>query len=348
VSLLGRGSGFEQGFETVEGPNGRQRSGGEVVEQALGWLRSLGPDERFFLWVHLFEPHEPYAPPPEQRLDVDRELDQRLPSVGWQEIYRTARENHGDVPRAVLEHAKALYRGEVAVADGWIGELLDALATRPGGLDDTIVVVTADHGECFEDGVYFEHAHCLRDPAIRVPLLIRHPADFPPGARVGSVVSTLDIAPTLLAAVGLEPPADWSGRRLHARDGAEPRYVLIQYPYYEQRAVSGRLEKRREVVKTVAGEPTLKVLIATEKVGLFGPDWTYLRARGPEGASEEMLPNAGADGGNPRADEADPAERERLARLLDEALAQHPLHLIEAGKVNPEMLETLRALGYVE
>jgi arylsulfatase A-like enzyme len=348
VSLLARGSGFEQGFETVEGPAGRQRAGGPVVEQALAWVDSLGPAERFLLWVHLFDPHEPYAPPPEHRLEVDRELGQRLPSVGWQEIYETARENDGDVPRAVLEHAKALYRGEVSATDTWIGALLDGLAARGRGLEETIVVVTADHGECFEDGVYFEHAHCLRDPAIRVPLLVRYPPGFPPGARVSSVVSTLDIAPTLLAAVGIEPPADWSGRRLRASDGADPRYVLIQYPYYEQRAVTGRLEKRREVVKTVAGEPTLPVLIATEKVGLVGPDWTYLRARGPEGASEELYPSAGAPGEGHGAPEARPGERERLAALLDEALRKHPLHLIEAGKVNPEMLETLRALGYVE
>jgi arylsulfatase len=347
VSLLAHGSGLEQGFETIGEPRERQRSAQEVVEQALAWIGSLGARERFFAFVHLFDPHEPYAPPPEYRLEVAAELDRSLPSVGRQEIYRTASENGGDVPRAVLDHARALYLGEVAAVDHAMGELLDGLAARSRDLDEMIVVFTADHGECFEHGVYFEHAHCLRDPALRVPLWIRHPPEFPSGARVGAQVSTLDIAPTLLAAVGIEAPPGWSGRRLSARDGGEPRYVLVQHPYYQPEAARGRLE-RLGAVKTVAGEPTVPVLVETEKLGLVGDDWTYLRARGPAGTSEELYPASGRGDDSVDVAGVQAGERERLAALLDEALRAHPLRLIDAGRVNPELRETLRALGYVE
>jgi arylsulfatase A-like enzyme len=347
VSLLARGSGFEQGFEQVSGPSGRHRAGGEVVDEALAWIDSLRPEERFFVWVHLFDPHGPYDPPPGYRLGVDPELERSLPSVGWEEIQQTAARHGGDVPRAVLDHARALYRGEVALVDRWVGDLLDGVAALSRDPGELFVVLTADHGECFEHGVYFEHAHCLRDPAIRVPLLIRHPPEFPPGVRVSAQVSTLDIAPTLLAAARIEPPRGWSGRPLAAADGAGPRYVLVQYPYYQPEVVDRRLEKLARI-KSVGGEPTDPVLVATEKVGLVGSDWTYLRARGPGGASEELYPAAGR--GNESVDVAsvEAAERGRLAALLDEALREHPLHPIDARRVNPELRETLRALGYVE
>jgi hypothetical protein len=245
----------------------------------------------------------------------------------------------------VLDHAKALYRGEVALVDHWLGELLDGLALRSRDLDEVLVVFTADHGECFEHGVYFEHATCLWTAGIRVPLLIRHPPLFARGARVTTQVSTLDIAPTLLAAAGIEPPPGWSGRRLSAIDGAVPRYVLVQYPYYQE--VGRRIDKL-EAIKTVAGEPTAPVLIATDKVGLVGNDWTYLRARGPEIESEELYPASGRGDESVDVAAAQPAERERLSALLDEALRAHPLRLIDSGRVDPELRETLRALGYVE
>jgi arylsulfatase A-like enzyme len=347
VSLLAPGSGFEQGFETVGAPRpgDRERPAEAVVVEALGWLESLGANERFFLWVHLFEPHGPYAPPPEYRLGVDPELERKLPRVGREEIYRTAEENAGDVPRPVLEHAKALYRGEVALVDHWMGLLLDGVE-RSRERDDVIVVFTADHGECFEDGSYFDHAECLRDPAIRVPLWIRHAPSFAPGARVEARVSSLDIAPTLLEAAGIEAPPGWSGRSLSlAEDGAAERNVLVQYPYYQPQALSGRVETSK-VIRTVAGEPVDPILVATEKVGIVGRDWTYLRARGPDGTTEELYPAGGGRDGSRDPERA--AERARLSALLDEALRAHPLRLIDAGKVNPELRETLRALGYAE
>jgi arylsulfatase len=345
VELLGPGSGAERGFEAMGTPRERTRDAGEVVREALAWVDSVPDGEPFFLWVHLFDPHLPYAPPAELREGLDPELARSLPSVGWKELEAAARASGGDVPRAVLEHARRLYAGEVGSIDRWVGVLLDELGAARAR-DPLAVVFTADHGECFEGGVWFEHSDCLRDGALRVPLLVRE-ASFPPGRRIATPVSHVDLAPTLLRIAGLDVPAGLSGRPLQDLLGAaEDRFVLVQYPFYQEK-MEGR-STRQAVIRSVAGEPVAPILIGTEKVGIVGPRWKYLRTLGKESSSEELF--AVGEGGEEPADLAalPAAERERLAARLDAELAAHPLQILDAERINPELLETLRALGYAE
>jgi arylsulfatase A-like enzyme len=345
VELLGPGSGAERGFEAMGTPSERTRGAEEVVPEALAWVDSLPGEAPFFLWVHLFDPHLPYAPPPELRAGLDPELARSLPSVGWKELEAAARATGGDVPRAVLEHARRLYAGEVASIDRWVGVLLEGIgAARPGV--EIAVVFTADHGECFEGGVWFEHSDCLREGALHVPLLVRE-ASFPAGRRVATPVSHVDLTPTLLRIAGLEVPAGGSGRPLQDLLGAaEERFVLVQYPLYQER-IEGR-RNRQALIRSVAGEPVAPILIATEKVGIVGSRWKYLRTLGQGSSADELF--AVDERGEEPADLAAlaPAERRRLEAGLDAALAAHPLRILDAGRINPELLETLRALGYAE
>jgi len=157
VKLLDRGSGAGQGFADFESPQQSiEWSAQQVVERAKAWLETDEGGRPFFLWVHLFDPHQPYNPPPGYRDGLDPELARRLPSLSWSEFMEVARENDGVIPEVVLRHAERLYAGEVEAVDHWIGELFAAL-DQHSRADDTMVVVTADHGECFEDGIYFEH-----------------------------------------------------------------------------------------------------------------------------------------------------------------------------------------------
>jgi arylsulfatase A-like enzyme len=345
VALLGPGSGAERGFEALGTPRHRHREGAEVVREALAWLRSVPSDEPFFLWVHLFDPHLPYAPPPELRAGLDPELAERLPSVGWKDLEAEARAHGGDVPRAVLEHARRLYAGEVASIDRFVGELLLGVEAARAA-EELAVVFTADHGECFEGGVYFEHSDCLRDGALRVPLFVRH-ASFPPGLRVGTPVSHVDLAPTLLRIAGLEVPVGLSGRPLQELLASDSeRYVLVQYPLY-QREIEGRLG-RQAAIRSVAGDPVAPILVATERVGIAGARWKYLRTLQGEAGGGDLFA-VGERGEEPAAlADLPPVEREELAARLDALLAEHPLRLLEPGRLQPELLETLRALGYAE
>jgi arylsulfatase A-like enzyme len=343
VSLLGRDSGVARGFEEFHHPTEpRERPAEEVVREALRWVKGLRRGEPFFLWVHLFDPHQPYAPPAKYRKELDGKLLAEFPGLKWSDFRKIAEENGGDIPREIYEHARGLYRGEVEYTDHWIGELLEGLGDA-GRLERTITVFTADHGESFENGVFFEHADSLFDGAIRVPLIISDPSLFPSGTRVSTQASTIDIAPTLLAASGIEVPASFSGRPLQDLGEEEDRYVVIQHPFYQQERAENR-PRKMIWVRSVAGMPVDDILVDEEKVGLVGRDWKILRT----GEAVELYSLA------PRLDEetnraaSEEELRVELLSRLEHALERHPINLIDVGEINDEMLETLRALGYVE
>jgi arylsulfatase A-like enzyme len=338
VRLLGPDSGAGQGFDFYEQPTeGRERLAEEVIPRALAWIDSLDEDERFFLWVHLFDPHLPYAPPEPYRGGVPADR----PEITWSRLADIASGNDGDVPASVLEEGKTLYRGEVAYVDHWIGELLAGVGDRRS-LDDTMIVLTADHGECFENGIWFEHADCLWEPGIRIPLLVRYPPAFPPGERSPAQTSIIDIAPTVLRATGTEIPEGMSGRALQDRADLEDRRVLVQYPLFQPSAADRR-PARLEVVRTVAGEPTTPLLLGVEKVGIVGPAWKYLRA----GEEAELYGLAPAPDERDNRVATDPDVAEEMRGILERELAAHPLNLIDAPEINEETLEMLKALGYL-
>jgi arylsulfatase A-like enzyme len=241
-----------------------------------------------------------------------------------------------------VEHARRLYRGEVAAADKHVGTLLDGIAARMP-LDDVLVVLTADHGECFENGIFFEHADCLYEGALHVPLIVRYPRGFHAGARVSQVVSVVDIAPTVLRAAGLPLPERRTGRPLQDDVGSAERYVIVQHPFYSAKTAADR-RKRSSPIQSVAGQPTREVLTATQWLGVVGPRWKLL----DRGGIEELYPMA------PRPDESqnrvtlEPEVAAELRRRLHEELAAHPLVHLPPGEVSDDLRRALQALGYVE
>jgi arylsulfatase A-like enzyme len=340
---LSPASGAGQGFEVHKSPPKRRRKAYDVVGSTLTWLETLASSDPFFAWVHLFDPHQPYKQLDPQLGKVDAAMLSQHPKIEWSDLYQVAEENGGDIPRAVFDHALALYGAEVAYADNQVGRLLDGLRALRD-LDDVIVVVTSDHGECFENGVFFEHSDCMQQGALLVPLLIRHPGTFEPGSRSDAVVSHIDIAPTVLEAAGIPAPASFSGVPLqHANSIRGERHVLVQYPFYQQEAVDRRLAERR-VIETVAGMPLVPVVVDKEQVGLVGANWKYLRS-----GSREELYRLGGDAEDVRNWAPDEEiARKQLAGALDVMLERHPLVLLDSGEINDELRATLEALGYIQ
>jgi arylsulfatase A-like enzyme len=338
VRLLGPDSGVGQGFEVLDQPSvGRERRAEFVVQRALAWLDDLRQDEKFFVWVHLFDPHLPYAPPDPFRSQVAADR----PEIEWSHVVDIATENDGDVPASFLEDAKKLYLGEVAYVDHWIGKLLSGVDKRRSS-DDTLVVLTADHGECFENGIWFEHADCLGEPGIRVPLIIRYPAGQGAGDQIPVQTSIVDIAPTVLRAAGIAIPDGLSGRPLQDHAEFEDRKVLVQYPFFQQSAAERR-PARLEAVRSVAGELTTPLLLGVEKVGIVGRDWKYLRTMG-ELELYALTPDP--DERQNRI-ETDSEVAEEMKEELERLLAEHRLNLIDTPEINEELLEMLEALGYI-
>jgi len=161
--------GLDQGFDDYRdvGDDRLERGAAEVADAAIERLRALGPaEEPFFLFVHFFDPHEPYAAP-----------------APWAGRHSTP------------------YLDEIAYADEQVGRLLDELDAL-GLRDSTLVVLLGDHGESLGEHGEDTHSFFVYDATTAVPLILRAPDRLPQGLRVGSQVRLIDVAPTILAFVG--------------------------------------------------------------------------------------------------------------------------------------------------
>lgn len=209
--LLPAGSGLGQGFDEVHGPRDRETAASGVVDGALGWLE--GRREPFFLWVHLFDVHSPTLPPePFAFGAAAAEASGLAPVRGWRPFRPLGRR---DIVEPVRGGHPDLYAGEAAYLDRQVDRLLGFLRSR-GLLGRTLVAVVGDHGESLgEHDILHSHAG-LYQPSVHVPLVVRWPdASRPPGLAAGAphgrrlrgLVQTLDLAPSLLAATGVDPGA---------------------------------------------------------------------------------------------------------------------------------------------
>jgi hypothetical protein len=219
--VLDRGFGLDQGFELYDQPplvermNGgmpAERPGLETALAAAGWLGERERGQPFFAWVHLFDAHNPYAPGPEH-----------LARAG------------GDA-----------YRGEVAALDDAVGILVDALAAR--GLDsETLIVVTADHGESLGEHGELLHGALCYEATVRVPLVFRFPG-APPEPGRARLASLVDLFPTMLARLALPIPPGLDGFDLFATDLPVERGVYFEsylgFLHYGWSPLAGWLDGR--------------------------------------------------------------------------------------------------------
>ena len=192
-----------------------ERRGDITVDDALAWLDTVSADERFFLWVHLFDPHGPYAPPPP--------FDSMYYSGDPRDPANDSLAQATDIADYMLPSLRGItdigwpvaqYRGEISFADQQLGRVLDALSDHDLE-DDTIVVVVADHGESLvEHDYYFNHGTQLYDPSTRVPLAIVAPGRIPPRTKVDHLVENVDLLPTILGLTHIDPPTGLQGRDL--------------------------------------------------------------------------------------------------------------------------------------
>lgn len=194
--------GLDQGFDNYDdnlhgGKRGPmfmfdERPGRMVTDSALAWLKDH-QQQPFFLWVHYFDVHANYEPPP---------------------------------PFDVL-YDKHPYDGEIAGVDQQIGRLLTALDDFQRR-DDTLIVLTADHGESLGEHGEATHSLTVYDATLHVPLIISHPA-LPQKRRVKGQVRTIDILPTVLDLLGVDAPKSVDGQSLVALFRSTDRVDLESY-----------------------------------------------------------------------------------------------------------------------
>lgn len=198
-------------------PRPIDKGGARVVDTALDWLggnRSREEDRPFFLFMNLNEAHDPYLPPagfkghfrPEGATEEDfLELKKHNTYSSHRDVIL------GEFTPTELqwEMYKSLYDEEILYQDGLLGRLFDGLQEM-GLKENTLIVITADHGEEFGELSHRAgHQLSLSDRLLHVPLIMRYPELIPAGQRVKSMASTIDIFPTVLEVIETQIGGKW-------------------------------------------------------------------------------------------------------------------------------------------
>jgi arylsulfatase A-like enzyme len=210
--LQGRGYDEVRGFrELAAGEPINSWGGGDavLVDRTLEWI-DRDRDRPFYATVWTQQAHHPYDPAPGQ------------PIVDF----------FGEGPLPPDDYDLGRYLNAVADVDRALGRLFAGLRAR-GLEDETLVVVTADHGEAFGDPhATWGHGFRLYDEGVRVPLMIWSPVLFPQGRRADTVGSHVDLAPTVLDLLGVEAPREWEGRSLFAEARPPRAYFYAANDHY--------------------------------------------------------------------------------------------------------------------
>ncbi len=188
-----------------------QKLSGGVGPVADAWLRDHS-DRRFFAMVHLYSTHTPYDPPQEYRqLYVDPNY--KGPVSAFYSHHREMIERgEAKLTAADEQQIRDLYYGGVTQADAQIGALLETLQTR-GVLDQTLVIVTSDHGESLGEQGLWEHNHMVQTNLL-IPLVMRLPTALPAGTRVAAITDTIDVLPTVCELLGATVPQSQEPREV--------------------------------------------------------------------------------------------------------------------------------------
>ena len=316
-------SSFDDDFSQAVVPHGVTLWEGEAVEgkfygraddttgRALAWIEDRPePEKPFFLFVHYFDPHDPYLVPD-----------------GYTPPFQAG-------PKEALKRNRVvfMYDATLAYMDQEVGRLLDAL-DRLGLEDDTLVVVTGDHGEGLMERGHWHHGIHIYEEGVRVPLILRLPDQKSAGLRVSSPVSWLDLAPSLLALSGIPPREGFRGESLAEAISGE-----------------GTLDPERPVWlyrRHYSGDDEVKGGLAR------GEEWGLRRGRWKLiwGEDENRLelydletdPGEKVDLAKERPDQATALKAELRGWLDSQPVGQGRAILLDA-----ESRRKLEALGYVE
>ncbi len=237
--LLARAHGFAQGSRLFGEVFGRDVhnfvSTEKVTDHALGFLQQLAEQERpFFLFVHYFDPHYNYLRHPEYGFAPD--------SVGrlrGGEDLEELRKIEGDLTPEEYAFLGDIYDEEIRFTDAGVGRLLDRLR-QLGLYDQTLIIVTADHGEEFGDHRGLGHSRTLYEEVLRVPLILRLPGGQQNRPVVETPVSLVSIAPTILDLTGIAADSlVFQGESLVpllSASARRPRLVFFEVSFDEMNA----------------------------------------------------------------------------------------------------------------
>ncbi len=232
----------------------------EVISaEAFRWL-DAHKDKPFYMHLHMMSPHHPYDPPPPYDKFVP---DKSIPPMkAYPKKSYFFFEKGQAISKPQLDDMVARYDGDILFADMVFGKIIAKLKAD-GVLDNTIVIVVADHGEEFYDHENWGHGQSIYNELINVPLILRYPPALPGGTRVDQTVMSVDILPTVLDLVGAPPKPTAAGTSLVslAKGAAETRapqaYSELLYKYGQARGV---IDDQQKLIEMSKGEESRREL----------------------------------------------------------------------------------------
>jgi arylsulfatase A-like enzyme len=283
------------------------------------------------LFLHYFDPHDPYDPPEPFKSQFLSQKNE--PSYLEKLISKIQRKLQRNQP-VDLEKISSLYDGEVAFTDQEIGKVFEVLKYL-GLEEDTLVVLTSDHGEGLGQHNHLRHSINIYEEAVRVPLLFRWPNHIPKGLELSAPVEGVDIMPTILDLIGV----NLKSLSLHGqsmapvlRGGSEidkDRPVYLYREYY-----TGRY---RGLYK--------KTFLKGEKFALRKGKWKYIE--GMEENSKELFDLSSDPQELENIDTKFPDKASELSAQLKNWVEKYTKKGLKQENIPEEDLERLKALGYV-
>jgi arylsulfatase A-like enzyme len=354
-----RGMTGGHGFESYVDSDSVQKPCGitdaELTDQVLRWLGSRPTDRPFFAFVRYIGPHWKYEPKPEFHdlfgkddgvehtfnegdHGVHMVTENGQPQLRLTDPAARRRLIFGALPPPVLDHMILHYDAAVRTVDEQVGRVIDVLR-KTKLLDQTLLIITADHGEGLGERGYFQHGPRVDDGVMRVPLIMRFPRQAPHGRRgqrVAQLVRTIDIMPTVLETLGIPVPDGVQGRSLLPAIDGNANLELTAYgesagefAEVDDQTVSATVAGRQRMLRTARWK---LVYVPDRGTGVF-----HLYDMASQGESEDVAaahPDMVAD------------MRASLAAIL----AADP-DSIDGGLPPPSLTDDqrqrLRALGYL-
>ncbi|MFC2162645.1 sulfatase [Candidatus Altiarchaeota archaeon] len=199
------GRGFDQYYDDGRGAD-------YVFNKSIEWIKE-NREGNFFMFLHTYETHTPYAPTPEYAELVERGYNGSLPRVitakMLHQFNRLRKKNQSDI-----DHIIDMYDANVMMMDDDFRRFILGLKEL-GAYDDTLIIFTSDHGEEFnEHGIVGYHGHTLYNELLRVPLIVKLPGNRNKGLIKKEIVRSIDIAPTILDVLGVGIPKYYEGDSL--------------------------------------------------------------------------------------------------------------------------------------
>jgi arylsulfatase A-like enzyme/Tfp pilus assembly protein PilF len=269
-----------------------QRRGDEVLSEAYRWLGENG-HQKFFTWIHLYDPHTPYDPPEPYKSQYGGKR------------YR-------------------LYDGEIAYVDQLMGEFRQFME-ESGLWERTLIVFTADHGESLGEHEESAHGFFIYDSDVRVPLIVRFPGSKLAGRTITSQVRSIDIMPTVLNAVGANPPESVQGESFlplmlgHEEEADRLAYSETYWPRYHYGWSELKLLRKGQYKFIDAPKPELYDVLENP------------------GETENLVNQKASLG----------IEMKRQLEALIEQYSREDIASIEPQKIDNDSLIKLQALGYI-